>query len=352
MNLRKILVIRFSAMGDVMLLVPVLQSLTSAYPNLEVTLVTRPRFASFFKDIPCVKVFEADVDNTYNGFLGMRALFKSLMRRAEYDIVFDLHDHLRTMILRTFFKMIGKKVIVFDKGRPEKRAFVRKENKVTTPLPHTVERYQRAFEKAGLNFPMLTKPFLKPDEESEEIVTKWLKDNNLNKNEKWIGIAPFAMHVSKIWPRENYEELIQKLIDQLQVRVFFFGGGEKEISFFQGLIDKYPDHCTIVAGQLKIRHEIALLEQIDLMLCVDSSNMHLAALTNTPLLSIWGGTYPDVGFGPYQYGSESILQIGRAELPCRPCSVYGKETCFRGDFACLNYITVDKVFAAIMDRLR
>jgi ADP-heptose:LPS heptosyltransferase len=318
MKLRKILVIRFSAMGDVMLLVPLLQSLTSAYKNLEVTLVTRPRFASFFKDIERVKVFEADVDNTYNGFLGMRDLFKALMRRAEYEIIFDLHDHLRTIILRTFFKIIGKKVIVFDKGRPEKRAFVRKENKVTTPLPHTVERYQRAFKKAGFNFPMLAKPFLTPDAESEEIVTKWLADNHLIKNEKWIGIAPFAMHVSKIWPRENYDALIQKLIDQWPVRIFFFGGGEKEVTFFQGLVDKYPDHCTIVAGQLKIRHEIVLLRQIDLMLCVDSSNMHLAALTNTPLLSIWGGTYPDVGFGPYQYDKESILQIGREELPCRP----------------------------------
>jgi ADP-heptose:LPS heptosyltransferase len=130
MKLRKILVIRFSAMGDVMLLVPVLQSLTSAYTNLEVTLVTRPRFTSFFKDIERVKVFEADVDNTYNGFLGMRDLFKALMRREEYDVVFDLHDHLRTMILRSFFKIIGKKVIVFQKGRPAKRAFVRKGNKV------------------------------------------------------------------------------------------------------------------------------------------------------------------------------------------------------------------------------
>jgi ADP-heptose:LPS heptosyltransferase len=314
-------------------------------------LVTRPRFTSFFKDIERVKVFEADVDNTYNGFLGMRDLFKALMRREEYDVVFDLHDHLRTMILRSFFKIIGKKVIVFQKGRPAKRAFVRKGNKVTSPIPHTVVRYQRAFEKAGFNFPILTKPFLTPDVESEEIVAKWLAELNLSKNEKWIGIAPFAMHVSKIWPRENYDALIQKLIDQWPVRIFFFGGGEKEISFFQGLVDKYPDHCTIVAGQLKIRHEIVLLQQIDLMLCVDSSNMHLAALTNTPLLSIWGGTYPDVGFGPYQYGNESILQVSREELPCRPCSVYGKETCYRGDFACLNNITVDQVFTTIADRL-
>jgi len=354
MTPQKILVIRFSAMGDVMLLVPVLRSLVAAYPLVEIVLVTRPRFASFFKDIDRLKVFEADVDYTYNGILGMRDLFRSLIRKANYDVVIDLHDHLRTIILRSFFMLFGKKVIVFDKGRPEKRAFVRKENKVTTRLPHTVDRYHQAFEKAGFDFPILPKPFLKPDTESTEIVKQWLVNHKLDKrdNEKWIGIAPFAMHVSKIWPKENYDVLIGKLVQQMPMRIFLFGGGEKEIQFFQNLKDKYPDHCFIVAGELKIRHEIVLLQYIDLMLCVDSSNMHLAALTGTPLLSIWGGTDPDVGFGPYQYGEESILQISREELNCRPCSVYGKETCFRGDFACMNQITVDRTYTTIIQRLK
>lgn len=348
---QKILVLRFSAMGDVMLLVPVLQSLVAAYPSVEITLVTRPRFVSFFKDIDRLKVFEADVDHTYNGILGMRDLFRSLMRKTNYDLVIDLHDHLRTIILRNFFMLFGKKVIVFDKGRPEKKAFVRKENKITNRLPHTVDRYHQAFQKAGFEFSILSKPFLKPDEESIEKVTQWLASQEIVKKEKWIGMAPFAMHVSKIWPKENYDLLIVNLIQRMPLRIFFFGGGEKEVQFFQYLKDKYPDHCTIVAGQLKIRHEIALLQNIDLMLCVDSSNMHLAALTDTPLLSIWGGTDPDVGFGPFQYDEESILQISREELVCRPCSVYGKETCYRGDFACLNRITVDQVSSTIFKKL-
>lgn len=351
MTAQKILVIRFSAMGDVMLLVPVLHSLVVAYPEVEVTLVTRPRFASFFKGIERLKVFEADVDYTYNGVLGMRALFKSLMKKANYDLVMDMHDHLRTMILRSFFKLFGTKVIVFKKGRPEKKAFTREQNKVTDKLPHTVDRYHQAFKKAGFDFPILSKPFLKPDEESTEKVKQWLWSNHLVKNEKWIGIAPFAMHTTKIWPRENYDPLIDNLRRKMAVRFFFFGGGESEVEFFKSLQEKYPDSCTIVAGQLKIRDEIALLQSIDLMLCVDSSNMHLAALTGTPLLSIWGGTHPDVGFGPYQYGDESILQVNREELSCRPCSVYGKETCYRGDFACFKMITVEQVASAISNRL-
>jgi ADP-heptose:LPS heptosyltransferase len=351
MTPQKILVIRFSAMGDVMLLVPVLQSLVAAFPHLEITVVTRPRFSSFFRNIERVKIFEADVDYTYNGFLGMRDLFKALMKRSDFDVVFDLHDHLRTMILRTFFRVVGKKVIVFEKGRPQKKAFVRKVNKITTPLPHTVERYYQAFQKAGFEFPILPKPFLKPDNESIQKVSQWLASNQIKKKEKWIGIAPFAMHTTKIWPRENYRSVIETILDKMPARIFFFGGGEKEIEFFETLKRDFPEHCTIVAGQLKICDEIALLQDIDLMLCVDSSNMHLAALTGRPLLSIWGGTDPDVGFSPYQYGKESILQISRSELPCRPCSVYGKETCYIGDFACLKKITVEQVCSSIFERL-
>src|SRR5690348_914009 len=110
-------------MGDVALLVPVIRSLVAAHPNVEVTVVTRPRFAPFFYDIERVKVFPADVDNTYNGILGMRDLFRALIRKASYDYVIDLHDHLRTMILRSLFKLFFTDVIVFDKGRKQKRAF-------------------------------------------------------------------------------------------------------------------------------------------------------------------------------------------------------------------------------------
>jgi ADP-heptose:LPS heptosyltransferase len=89
------------------------------------------------------------------------------------------------------------------------------------------------------------------------------------------------------------------------------------------------------------------MKQLDLMLCVDSSNMHLASLAGVPLLSIWGGTHTDAGFGPFGKGTESIMEIPASELSCRPCSVYGVEKCYRGDFACLNKITTSQVVERI-----
>jgi len=282
--------------------------------------------------------------------VGIGKLFTSLSA-GSFDLVIDMHDHIRTMLLRNLFKLFGKKVVVFKKGRKEKKEFTRKENKIAKPLPHTVERYQDAFEKAGFKFPLLKAPYLHPTEEAKTILYSWLEKRSLIKREKWIGLAPFGMHKSKIWPLANYPSVIDAILKKTQAKFFLFGGGKEEIKYFEDLQQLFPNHCVIVAGQLKMPQEIALMQELDLMVCIDSSNMHLAVLSGAPLLSIWGGTHPDLGFGPFGKGSESILQIDRKELACRPCSVFGKETCYRGDFACLNFITTNTVVDRILDRV-
>ena len=342
--------LRFSAMGDMALVVPVVRSLVHAYKDVEVTVVTRPRFAPFFYDIERVNVFAADVDYTYNGFFGIRELFRTLIRKQAYDVVVDLHDHVRTMILRTFFRVFFSDVIVFDKGRKSKRVFSRKKNKITIPLTHTVERYRAAFATAGFPFDMLPPPYFELKESLQLAADQWLENKGLRKKEKWIGLAPFAVHATKIWPLENYIALIERLLEKTSLKVFLFGGDPKEIKYFESLEKKFPDTCVIVAGQLKIRQELALMKYLDVMVCVDSSNMHLASLVGIPVVSIWGGTHPDVGFAPYGKNN-SIIQITRDELPCRPCSVYGRETCYVGGFPCLTRINADIIAGEVIRKI-
>lgn len=325
-------------MGDVVLLVPVLRSLLAAYPEVEVTVVTRPKFTSFFRGINGIHVFPADVDQEYKGLGGLYRLFKKL-HSQKFEFIIDEHDHFRTKVLRTFFFLGGVPVVTFTKGRSDKKKFTRKENKITTPLPHTTERYHNAFKQIGFQFQLNGGPHLTSGSDTISFVQQWLAENNLTKTTPWIGIAPFAMHRSKIWPVEQYQNVLSLLLKQRPHHFFLFGGGQKEIDFFHSLKKEFPNNITVVAGALKLDKEVALMQQLDLMLCVDSSNMHLATLTGTPVLSIWGGTHPDVGFGPFQRNENSVLQISREELPCRPCSVYGKETCHRGDFACMTRIT-------------
>ena len=136
----------------------------------------------------------------------------------------------------------------------------------------------------------------------------------------------------------------------MPAKFFFFGAGENEIVFFDNLQREFPETSLVVAGQLSIPEEIALIDKLDLMICVDSSNMHLAALAGTPVVSIWGGTHPDVGFAPWSDDAQ-IIQVARGELPCRPCSVYGRETCYVGGFPCLTRITPDVVAARVFASL-
>jgi ADP-heptose:LPS heptosyltransferase len=342
----RIIVLRFSAMGDVALLAPVVKSFIASYPQHQLTIVSRPKFAAFFTGIQNVQYFPAEVDRTYSGLTGLIKLFNQL-RKNKPNLVVDLHDNIRSRLICFLFKLIGKQVVRFDKGRVQKNQLTRKTNKVRSELPHTVERYKRAFMKAGFEFSIVDGPYMDSTEESESNVETWLKKMDLIKNELWIGLAPFAAHKTKIWPVENYFDLIADILKKSNSRFFLFGGGANEIDFFKRLIDQYPEQCIMVAGMLTLEEELALMKRLDKMICVDSSNMHLAALLGIPVISIWGGTHPHTGFGPFSKEKYKVVQISPDKLPCRPCSVYGKESCWRGDFACMSEISVDQISSVL-----
>jgi ADP-heptose:LPS heptosyltransferase len=329
-------------MGDVALLAPVLRSFHAEYPNDRITLVTRPKFSVFFQEEETLKVFPADVDKTYSGFLGLLRLFFDL-RRTRPTHILDLHDHLRTRLISFLFRLSGVPVVRLVKGRPEKKALTRTQNKIRIQLPHTVHRYHQVFSKAGFTFSILPAPHLPITVEATEKMDDWLLINDLKKKELWLGVAPFAAHKSKVWPLENYSKLLSSILEKTPAKFFLFGGGKSEIEFFEKLYREHPSNCVLIAGQLKLPTELALMKKLDKMICADSSNMHLAALLGVPTVSIWGGTHSDAGFGPFGNVSDEKVQIDVKELPCRPCSVYGTETCHRGDFACLTRIQVNQV---------
>lgn len=333
MHQRNIVVLRFSAMGDVALLAPVLRSFLTSYPDYQITLATRPKFSAFFLGIDRLVCFSADLDKSYSGLKGIFRLFGEL-KKSKPEIVLDMHDHLRTWLISFLFSLAGVKIIRFDKGRKEKSFLVRKKNKIWADLPHTVSRYHQVFSKAGFSFPLLPAPHFFVPNESKQKLNRWILAHGLEKKEIWFGLAPFAAHKSKIWPMENYARIIDGIRKKMPVKFFLFGGGKKEVDFFLELKSQFPQECLIVAGELSLSEELALMGKLDKMICVDSSNMHLAALLGVPTVSIWGGTHPSIGFGPFG-NKNSLVQVSVADLPCRPCSVYGKETCHRGDFACM-----------------
>ncbi|MBD2703230.1 glycosyltransferase family 9 protein [Spirosoma sp. BT702] len=329
-------------MGDVALLAPVVQAFTQRYPETPITLVTRSRFGVFFEGFPTVTVVGADFTGRHKGFAGLVRLFRELQRKSAYAIVVDVHQNLRTVVLKSLFRLVGVRSVTIDKGRSEKKALTRKENKIRRQLPHTVDRYVQTFEKAGFSL-QPPRPFQFPAFYSaEEELQHFLDIQSIPSNVPWLGIAPFAQHRQKMWPFERFEPLLEELVRRQPLAIFLFGGGASEIAQLETLRQQFPQ-AILVAGQLSLSAELLLLRRLKGMVCMDSGNMHLGALSGVPVLSIWGATHPDAGFGPWGQDEEAILQISADVLTCRPCSVFGNKPCWRGDLACLYDISVENV---------
>ena len=145
--MKRLLVFRFSAMGDVAMTIPVLYSLIKEYPDLQITIVSRPAFRPFFEQLPeNISFVAADLYGKHKGIKGLYRLYREL-NQTKYDAVADLHNVLRTFFLRWCFKVSGVSVKHLDKDRKAKKALIRQKNKIRQPLQTTFERYTKVFNK-------------------------------------------------------------------------------------------------------------------------------------------------------------------------------------------------------------
>lgn len=342
-----VVVLRFSALGDVALLAPVLQSAAEHNPGVKITLVTRPKFTELFRAHSLVKTFAADVGTEFAGISGLWKLSRKILS-LHPDVVIDAHDHLRTKILRFFLAWFSTQIIVFDKGRKEKKSLIQLKNKSgLQPLQHTIDRYRDAFTKAGLNVPVGTEPPFKNF--SSLSATPSILDSVLSK--RWIGIAPFAAHLTKRWPLQRFEEMIGNFESETDFVFLLFGGGKKEKEQLDSICSRHSNAINLT-GIFSLDDELKVLSRLDVMVCVDSANMHLAALSGVPVVSIWGGTHTMTGFGPFPNRLNQIIEIPVEDLHCRPCSVYGLDECPRKDHACMQGIPPERVISAVRNVLQ
>jgi ADP-heptose:LPS heptosyltransferase len=316
---KKILVMRFSAMGDVAMTTPIVYSLAQQFPNVEVTVLSRNQFADFFNE----NINFIGVNfNDYKGVWGLFKLFKKL-KKNKYNYIADLHGVLRSQILSLFFMICGTKVARIDKGRAEKKQLVCSKNKVSKQLITSFERYAKVFSKLGFDIKYQSFETIKTNKKED-------KANNL----KYIGFAPFAKHKGKIYPLEKTEEIVEYFSNVENVKIFLFGGGKSEVEILDSWEKKYQN-VESLAGKLRLAEEINIIDTLDVMFSMDSANMHIASLVNTPVVSVWGATHPFTGFYGWRQNPKNAIQL---ELNCRPCSVFGDKECLRHDYACLNNI--------------
>lgn len=349
-GLKSVLVVRFSALGDVAMTVPVLYSACACYPGIRFTMVTRKSMTSVFLNPPSnLKVIGVNLED-YKGLGGLRRLFNYLRQETGFDGFIDLHDVLRTKILGIFCRLKGIPVSVINKGRKGKRALTRANNKILLPLSSSRARYRQAFHRIGLpvenHFDGLfaATPTGKGDPAIFSSVSAPRQEG-----ESWVGIAPFAKHKGKIYPPELMEQVVKALSRRPGIKIFLFGGGDYERNILDGWALRYPNVVSLAAKRLGFPVELALASHLDVMVSMDSANMHLASLVATPVVSIWGATHPYCGFKGWRQKEEDIIQL---PMTCRPCSVFGNKPCFRGDYHCLRGITPQSILDRIDRHLR
>ncbi len=313
-----ILVIRLSAMGDVAMVVPVISALIHQYPQLKITVLTKPLFIPMFAQLKNVEVFEADVKGRHKGVFGLWTLYKELLAH-NIDAVADLHNVLRSKVLKRYFRFGGIPFMQIEKGRAEKKGLTAAKNKIFKPLKTTHERYTDVFGK--LDFPLnLSNAIPLSKEELSEKTLKLVGSDT----KKWLGIAPFAAFEGKMYPLHLMNEVIKKLDNTEKYKIFLFGGGKVEEKKLESLATQFKC-CINVVGRLKFSEELALISNLDAMLSMDSGNGHLAAMYGIPVVTLWGVTHPYAGFYPFGQDADNALLANRKKFPLIPTSVYGNK---------------------------
>lgn len=336
----KILTLRFSALGDIAMTIPVMCSFAKQYPNDEIIFVSKkilkPLEIFFPKNIKFVAI---NFDN-YKGLIGLHKLYLEL-KNMNIDAVADLHDVLRTKVLRTFFYNDGIKTAHIDKEHYKRKQLTRRFSKKKQQLTTSIERYINVFKELGYNINLDFENLLNGNTD----ITNLKEVIGQKHEQKWIGIAPFAQHKGKIYPLSRMERVIHLLTSiHPDYKIFLFGSGKKEKIWCEKW-ETENERVISLVGKFTIDKELQIMANLDMIISMDSANMHLASLVNIPIISIWGATHPYAGFAGLQPKGSKIIQVDK---DCCPCSIFGKKECHkRWKYKCLWDITPEIIIEAI-----
>ena len=333
--MKRIIVTRFSAMGDVAMVASVLKVFQAQNLNTQIIMVSRKTFDAFFDNIPRLTLHNIDPKGKHKGFIGLWRLSRELsVYKADYFA--DLHYNLRSKVLTSYAKFGSIRVKVLNKGREEKKALTQESNKILKQLRPTTERYADVFRALG--FTITLDHQLK--KEGRPIPKEFT--SLLSLNAKVIGIAPFAQHVCKVFPLQKMERVVEYLAKNNYL-VFVFGGGQQERLIAEEWSKKYRNVNNAI-GKFSLREELNLIANLDLMVSMDSAAMHMASLVGTRSLSIWGATHPFAGFLGYGQSLEDCIQVAHKN---RPSSVYGNKSCLCNGVEAIDLVTSEMVIEKI-----
>lgn len=344
------MVFKFREFTDVVMTIPVLYSACKCHKGHEFVLVTREPLVELFVNQPeNLTVIGLNLEN-YHGINGPRRMWRELREKYDPSSVIDLDVDITTRLVTLNARMSGLKTSTVTPPQRNARQLTRETNKVMLPLVSARARYREAFFRAGLPVQERFEGLYGHGGHGDENLFAAVGEPK-RPGEVWIGIAPFAKHRGKSYPTELVEEVVAILGAEVgNARVFLFGGGEEERRILAEWDAKYPFAVSPAVARMRFPAELSLLSHIDVMLTMDSANMHLASLVGTKCVTMWGATHPYCGYKGWHQSESLNLSL---PMPCRPCSLYGDKPCHRGDYHCLTAIkprvVADKVKLALTE---
>ena len=339
-HFRNVLVMRLSVLGNVAMTIPVLYPLCKANPDTRFIMLTKKWPATMFHDRPAnLKVVDFDVKENHRGLVGLLKLAAQLYKLYDIDAVADLHNVSGTWIIDAYMRLKGARIARLDREKPKRRALVA--HRTTEPLTPIHERYRRAFRQLGFEAP---DNFTRLYEGRDWPVSPIVLDKE--PGQRWIAISPFSSHRNKAYPLELMEQVIARLAEKENYWIFLMGGGKSEKIALRPIARKYKRVISMAEVKHGFIDEYALFAKCDLMLTMESANMHLASLVDLQAMTIWGPTSPACGYLGYNQVIEDDIQL---DMECRPCSISGDKVCRFGDYRCLKNIKPEYIVQHVIE---
>lgn len=311
----KVLILRFSSIGDIVLTSPVIRCLKKQIEGAEVHYFTKAKFSATLSDNPYIDKLWL-LDNNENEIIAQ-------LKHEKFDIVLDLHNNIRTLKIKSALGNVKKYTV--NKNNIKKWLMVNL--KLKLKCDHIVDRYLATCQKtgvkndfAGLDF------FIKPGTTLDADIASFIDSN------KTVGFAIGGTYATKRLPVEKIEQLIQNSPDPIILL-----GDHNDSERVKELENKFGNKLLNACGRLSLQQSAFVLEHCKTVISHDSGLMHIAAALKKPVISIWGNTVPEFGMGPYFPVNQTNLHLEakQVNLNCRPCSKLGYHKCPKGHFNCM-----------------
>ncbi|NWF90169.1 MAG: lipopolysaccharide heptosyltransferase II [Ignavibacteriaceae bacterium] len=321
---QKILIVRLSSLGDVLLTTPLIRSLKKDNSKTEIHFLVREEYKDALvnnKNISKLIIFNR-TDSA--------AKIKSELSQSKYELIIDLQNNFRS---RNLIFGLNCPVVRFKKLSLQKFLLVNLKLNLLKNSPQIPERYA-----ATLNN-------LKLDDEGLELISDRKASLSLTINQKLIGFCPGSRHFTKMWPKEYYVELGRKLIADGFGIVLFGGKSDKQIC---AEISSSLNGCLNLCNENDLLQTAADMKMCKAVVCNDSGLMHTASAVQVPLAAIFGSTVKEFGFVPYKCKN---LILENKSLTCRPCSHIGRSSCPKKHFKCMKELTPQLVYNSLISFL-